>query len=177
VGDIVSQMLKAKTRFNILRSEPAERGQLFHKGLEEYFKHGIKSEDKAVLRACVGVEKWMEGKSLMAGHREFVVESNGLAGDQYAGTVDYLDETMGVVVDYKSVSKPRNPYFSECAQLAAYAMATKQGLKSTCINLYISQETGEILGYKEWDAEEKEAGWTLFVHAHRVAAIMREHGR
>lgn len=89
--------------------------------------------------------------------------------DLYGGTIDMLgtQRTSGKIdlVDFKSVKKNRDPYPQECQQLSAYRdWAVKNGRPiHRCINIYFSQETGEILNVKEWTQQEIDNSFQVFL--------------
>jgi len=98
----------------------------------------------------------------------------------YGGTIDFigwhLDEeenatTIGVdLIDFKTVTKDRKPYDTELWQIAAYAEHLKRiGGCRRCINLYISQENGQILNVKEWTQSELQRGYETFLGILHVA--------
>lgn len=78
----------------------------------------------------------------------------------YGGTIDLigtLDTGQVDVLDVKSVGKKRDPYDSEAQQIVAYRNYIKQSRNinvRACINIYISQETGEILNIHDWETSD-----------------------
>jgi hypothetical protein len=92
------------------------------------------------------------------------------ANHLYGGTIDFLGQVGESVdlVDFKTVTKDRKPYDTELWQIAAYRehiarLAVPPTPVRRCINLYISQETGQILNVKEWTKSELERGYTTFI--------------
>lgn len=91
------------------------------------------------------------------------------ATNAYGGTIDFLGVVENRTVDlldFKFVTKARPAYDTELWQLSAYRNATVNRLNyevRSMMNLYIHQDTGELLSVKEWTFHEHQRGLATFL--------------
>ena len=184
---------EAQRKYKKASQEAAFRGTRMHHWIQVYLetaKEGDHCEpytemEVHELNACRNVFLWIEKNSPggiienkdASMEKRFIItplERNYYHG--FGGTIDYQashnDRVM--LVDFKTVShtKNRSEDPAECAQLSAYSYQLSTKFKSLCdvrlINLYISQETGELYKVKEWSTDEKIKGNELFLMALRM---------
>jgi hypothetical protein len=91
------------------------------------------------------------------------------AAEQFGGTIDLIgvhsdSDKLVDLLDFKFVTKDRQPYDSELWQLSAYREALiEQGWTvSNVYNLYISQESGALLNVKHWTNADLLRGYVTF---------------
>lgn len=93
------------------------------------------------------------------------------AHDKFGGTIDFigyvntdLNHPTVDLLDFKFVTKDRQAYDNELWQLSAYAMYLSSAgyIVRNVSNLYISQETGELLKVHNWTMDQLSRGYTTF---------------
>ena len=165
--------IAAADSLNRLTNAPAERGTRIHAWLEHYLNTGKLPDDEAGASACKNVGNFLEQHELLENSsKELVVMNEGVY--RYGGTADLVQPHSVTMVDFKSVDKPRDARFTECAQLVAYGVAEFPLVNiedMNLCNLYIHQKTGEILNPNWWLSGEKEEGWELFKLAYKIDDI------
>ena len=162
----------AHDKWTELRESAADKGSEIHKAIEDYLTRDWLPEGTNKV-TCLAVDAWIDSKPELA-DAVAVSEPCFLYDDgqmRYAGTPDLL--FLGKwLVDFKSITKKREPKLSELAQLAAYRRFGEGNEK--CANLFISQETGEITNPVEWTEEQVNKGWQFFCLAYAIDKMLDE---
>jgi hypothetical protein len=132
------------------RWESADRGSEIHAALENVHSEIFaKARERLLAEIKVDIMKGMS-------EVQFAYEHDGM---RFGGTVDWLSKEAGIILDWKTSKKKREPYSNEVAQLWAYSLpfgATR------LVNVYILQETAEIYSVKEYTREEIARGERIF---------------
>lgn len=178
----------SKNKLNEMLHEFSDRGSMMHDHLEKGLSNTAYVPDIPAAGIAIGnVRKRIaeelgivnpeEELRLMEEfkfERTFYANSGGVA---YGGTIDAVNRTYGVIIDWKFPDKPRPPRISELAQGAAYAHAIKRVDDSgpyQFYNFYLSPHTGEITGVRLWTEHEMELGYDYFLSAYRIMQLERE---
>jgi len=156
-----------------MASSAATLGVEFHKAIEEHLSTGVLPTGKVQQHASKVVKDLIDELGFHPGEAEvgFSIHKGAF---KYGGTIDWLHKPNKVVMDWKTVSKPRQPYLHEAAQAAAYGKSQFGDHPFSAFNVYISQDDGRIDMVKHWSPRELAAGWDLFQLAYKAFYLFKE---
>ena len=174
----------AKNLGRAMRALAAERGTELHKAIDLAISMGgpQPSDDHLAQVACknvldlldkmelLGKGKPEHGFSINPKTAEYITDVDAGFVHGFGGTIDYLVESPErVIMDWKTIKDKRNPTLVELAQMAAYGKAKFGfGRSFAAYNVYILQETCEIVDVKAWSPDQLDMGWNLFALALEV---------
>ena len=166
---------EAKQLFNNETNVASDRGTLLHQCVETYLKTGQKPDDPldakcmdTMIEAIVSLG--IDPSTL--GSEKIVCGSVGHV--KCGGTIDLCNDQC--VIDMKFPKSNRKPYLTECSQLVTYdnLLDIAPNDNRRLINIYVNQETGELIGTKEWDEEEIERAEEVFFACANLSELLME---
>jgi hypothetical protein len=157
-------------KYNELSSLAPDKGRNIHQAIDAWIGRGAVPQTPVEVAAVKAIEGFLKENHIdvRQGRSEVcAVYDDGEM--RFGGTADYC--TPKVLLDWKTVQKPRKIYAAEVAQVAAYARAFNVDDDCWFANVYISQETGEIIRVQPYDLSAMHLGWELFGLCYRADEV------
>jgi hypothetical protein len=154
----------------------ADAGTAIHDAIDAYLMGGELSGDAVHRTAQEQARHWLELHDALTGYSEHCLVFQGeIDGVRvvFGGTTDRI--TRLLLVDWKTVDRPRSSYPKEVAQGAGYRLAGAQmGLcdyDAEVWNVYFSRATGEIVGQYRHTETALKHGATMIAFAARAGHV------